>query len=44
MDALRMRVDAYGENNPRVADMYFNIAGTHAAMQNFTEAEDLLRR
>jgi hypothetical protein len=27
-EALRLRLEAYGEMHPRVADMYFNKAGS----------------
>ena len=38
MNALRLRLEHYGEKHPRVADMYFNLAGCHLAMKNLEEA------
>jgi tetratricopeptide (TPR) repeat protein len=43
-EALRIRLKAYGEMHPRVADMYFNKAGSHAAIEQFEEAEALLHK
>jgi hypothetical protein len=40
--ALKIRLQALGETNPRTADLYFNLGATHLAMGHVQEAINLL--